>query len=535
MDIHSPVPLSPFNAPTQLPYVSNPYSNSPPFTSPVPTNTVNGELHQINAHAMAIKARAECLRGLIEPRALEEVTDIKRLMRDTHRILESLHRKATENDRNFCLGDVTVQAWQAYQKLVKMEERLKRYSDAEMGKMRGSPVGMETEMRWEGEWEREAEVRPVVPVAAYIPTGAQRVAIERRPAPLDFSVGRTPRTEVEVVDASAGAHFGVGESSERSQFAAGQSWLLDDEEESEYTMTGALPPPYAYSHLAAAEEQRGPLTIRNVDYGDELGDESSGPSSPAIAAGQHSFLELDDPEDGPSRGLFRRNAVRKFKRVTFPQHLAKSRAEVERSCDEEDDTDSLQLNDPARRRQGSMEGYYATMFILCGINDPTVYLPKLRFIKIHEAKALRTWLANKRYIRRSGDMSRMEKLLYLLFVLQEGWRFEKVAVLFSRTPRQVFHACAEVMQGLLELHGETHLPNRQPVCDELWTISLVFFNEPKVVRRATQYYGWMAMDLIKALVTLNMWIGRYRQQGKVALSGPYFHWWRAFRNVHIGG
>jgi hypothetical protein len=454
-------------------------------SDPIPTNTVPGELHQIHAYAAAIKTRVEYLQGLIEPTALDEITEIKRVMKDTHRILERLQRKASEHDANFDLSDVTVQAWQAYQKLVKMEERLRRPS---------------------GEWGKEREVEASQPIS-YVPTGAQRLAIERVPMPTGFEEDLEEGEEVYVTR------------------TLGKSWLADPEvEETDdaletglYMMSGGLPSPYSQSNSRIAEEpDRSPISkSENEDEPDEDGT--------GLMAG------------GPVREVGGRNGVRKLQKTKFSHHLTRTRAEVEQSCEEEEGGDLATLRDPDRQREGSMSGYYATLYIMCGINDAAVVLPKLRFIKIHEVRELRTWLTENKYIKRSDGISRMEKLLQLLILLQEGYRIEKLAVLFSRTPNQVHAACREVMSGLLELHSETLLPRRQPTCDGLWKISVMFFNTDEVVSRATGYYGWDMMDLIKVLVTLNVFIGRYRQQGQFSLIGPYFHWWRSFHEVRLEG
>src|SRR5262245_42033335 len=92
---------------------------------PIPTNTVPGELHQIRAYIEATRIRVRYLEGLLEPSIIDEVTEIKRAMMDTHRTLERLQRRANQISAAVLMGAVTVEMWQAYQRLVKLEERLR--------------------------------------------------------------------------------------------------------------------------------------------------------------------------------------------------------------------------------------------------------------------------------------------------------------------------------------------------------------------------------------------------------------------------
>lgn len=244
-------------------------------------------------------------------------------------------------------------------------------------------------------------------------------------------------------------------------------------------------------------------------------------------------IEVSSDElDNYAVALKRRNAMHTPSEAEHAPVLIRSRSEVERNCKDEERADRPILRDPDRRREGSTaNGQYATMLVMSGNDDEQFVMPKLRYIKMHEMKQLRGWLAEMNYVKRTGSISRMEKVLQLFVLLQEGCRIEKIAVLFSRTPRQVRQACREVMQGLLELHSETALPRRQPTCDGLWRISVNFFNNEAMVKKAEVYYGFEMWDVIKVLVTVNLFIGRFRQQGRLSLDGAYFHWWRSFRDV----
>jgi hypothetical protein len=204
-----------------------------------------------------------------------------------------------------------------------------------------------------------------------------------------------------------------------------------------------------------------------------------------------------------------------------------TREEVERRCAREETLTTIGLCDPDGKRKGSMSGCHATNAILAGLDDPNHCLPGLRFIKIHELKRLKEWLVQKLHLGRSGEISRTESVLHLIFVLQEGWRSETMAVLFSRTPRQIYGSCHDVFDRLLEMYSETFLEYHQPTCPHLWKIAHKFMDVAES-RRWERYYHWKKQDIFSVLVTLNMYIGRYRQQGQVALDGPCQHWWGYF-------
>jgi hypothetical protein len=208
--------------------------------------------------------------------------------------------------------------------------------------------------------------------------------------------------------------------------------------------------------------------------------------------------------------------------------LTKTRAEVEQDCFEEENMGTPILNGPDRRRTGSVPSYFATFAIMARLNDPDYYLPQFHHIKKCEVKDLKECLEERNVLQRTGNISRIEKLLHLLFLLQDGVRFETIAVLFSRTPRQVQASCDRVFEGLLHLHGDTAVPQLQPTCYHLWKISLKYLAaDTQSAQHAERYYGWRTIDVVKVLVTLNVFIGRYREQGRVALDGAYCSWWRA--------
>jgi hypothetical protein len=130
---------------------------------------------------------------------------------------------------------------------------------------------------------------------------------------------------------------------------------------------------------------------------------------------------------------------------------------------------------------------------------------------------------------KSAVISRMEKVLHYFELLQTGCRYETIATVFSRTPRQVESSCHEVMEGLLEMHGFTMIKARdQEMYTTLWGIWCRKFASPQNQDASACYYGFDWIDFGKAMVTLNLYIGRWREQGKFALEGPSLNWGKFF-------
>jgi hypothetical protein len=125
--------------------------------------------------------------------------------------------------------------------------------------------------------------------------------------------------------------------------------------------------------------------------------------------------------------------------------------------------------------------------------------------------------------------------MYLLILLEEGCRFEVIAVYFSRAPNDIVSACLEVSDGILELHDEMVLPPskhgtpaQKYLYEHCWQIVQT---HPARSEEGSgrQYYPWSFDELCKMLVTLNIFIGRFRRQGRFALDGPILNWGKYHR------
>jgi hypothetical protein len=93
----------------------------------------------------------------------------------------------------------------------------------------------------------------------------------------------------------------------------------------------------------------------------------------------------------------------------------------------------------------------------------------------------------------------------------------------------------EGFKALLEMHSENVLPNQKEaqMClyGHLW---LIGGNLEGRHDGATglSYYPFTLDDLRKALVTLNVYIGRYRKQGRFALQGEILNWGKWLASGH---
>jgi len=206
----------------------------------------------------------------------------------------------------------------------------------------------------------------------------------------------------------------------------------------------------------------------------------------------------------------------------FPQ----PKEEVTRRIQQEEANPRFTLNEPDRVRLGSCEGPSVTAMVMTGYKDDALILPNLYYIKLHELRALMTWMVETDVVARSGTISCVEKVLQCVQLLQTGCRYESVAVVFSRSPRQIQESCLEVMGALLRLHSETvNKAGDQEMYMPLWKIWRKF---EVTEGRAGLYYGFRWMEVAKVLVTLNLYIGRWRKQGMFATDGPTFLWGRFF-------
>ena len=68
----------------------------------------------------------------------------------------------------------------------------------------------------------------------------------------------------------------------------------------------------------------------------------------------------------------------------------------------------------------------------------------------------------------------------------------------------------------------------QEMYTTLWGIWCRVYEIPQNQQWAEDYFGYHWTDIGKVMVTLNLYIGRWREQGKFALEGPSLNWGRFF-------
>jgi hypothetical protein len=219
--------------------------------------------------------------------------------------------------------------------------------------------------------------------------------------------------------------------------------------------------------------------------------------------------------------------------TTHPLKIPQPRDEVKMRVQEEEANMEPTLHDPYKERRGSCNGFMITEMTMQGIEDARFVLPYLHYMKLHELRAMKEWLSSAGFIVSSGSISRMEKALLCIQLLQTGCRYEALAVIHSRSPHQVKESCNEVMRALLQWHRMT--VDDDAIGDQAEYIVLwgIWHKYTVSDGRAGLYFGFDWPCLAKVLVALNIYMGRWRRQGKFAMEGPAFAWGKFF--VSVGG
>jgi len=231
---------------------------------------------------------------------------------------------------------------------------------------------------------------------------------------------------------------------------------------------------------------------------------------------QDSPTSSDTPHEVPTRAV---------PETTNPEQWPQPRTEVIARLRHEETNPSLDLRDPDRVRVGSCNGYTVAQMMMFGIENHRFVLPYLHYIKHHELRDLKRWLIENDHVQKSGTISRIEKLLHCIQLLKTGNRYESIAVIFSRSPRQVQASCHEVMAGLLHLYDVTvDDACEQDVYASAWGI-WKRFNLNVHSGRAERYYGFCWDEVTKVLVALNLYIARWRGSAN-GLEGRAFEWGR---------
>lgn len=472
-------------------------------------------LHQVEDYVRRTSVRVQDLEALVEQEhsTIGQVTEIKRQLKTAHRNLEKLHI-----DRCPSLGFEVNQwvqgamrlAWQAYRRMVKLEEKLKSL-----------PVSLSDSKDWVGDYEKESPVMIGIEMEP-----------ERRSLETDTSAGAAEPSGVGRVRPIT--YVPTGAKAARLSTHIPRAITIPPKEErgehsGKYRMSGALSliesSPIALSPTRAyslREMPRKPprLVTYNKWYEDdgEYGGYNGG----------------YDSDDSLYETRLQRHRAEQRKGWSVvedldPIHATIPRVKVEAQMRAEEAELTPVLIDPDRQRQGSCDGWMVTDMVMNNVLNEDYVLPYLHFIKHHELRALKQWLVDRRYLKKSAVVSRMEKVLHCFELLQTGCRYETIATVFSRTPRQVESSCHEVMEGLLEMHGFTMIKARdQEMYTTLWGIWCRKFAIPQNQHPSAYYYGFDWIDFGKAMVTLNLYIGRWREQGKFALEGPSLNWGKFF-------
>lgn len=500
----------------------------PPEIAPTPTSTrgkslrapklsreiMANNLCQVEDYVRRTSVRVQYLEALIEQEhsTIGQVTEIKRQLHRAHRNLEKLHFERCPSlgtEVNQWVTGAMRLAWQAYRRMVKLEEKLRslpvNLSDSEdwaKNDEKDSPVMIGIEMGPEKGFDDDdttagasekpkSQVRPVT----YVPTGTKGVRMSRHiPSTVTITAKEKRRQP---------AHT--------------------------YRMSGAL--------LSVEDLPAGPSPTQASSEADHIEDVKALPrlNTRRQRSCDESWYDADyDSDDSLYETRRQRHRAKQRKEYSVideidPGQISLSKREVELRLQEEEAELAPILIEPDRQRLGSADGSTISDMVMNNVLTEDLVLPYLHFIKHHELRALKQWLVDNHYVKKSAVISRTEKVLHCLELLQTGCRYGTIATIFSRTPRQVESSCHEVMEGLLELHGFTMIKaHDQEMYTTLWGIWCRKFGNPKNQQPAAYYYGFDWLDAGKVMVTLNLYIGRWREQGKFALEGPSLNWGRFF-------
>jgi adenosyl cobinamide kinase/adenosyl cobinamide phosphate guanylyltransferase len=473
-------------------------------------------LHQVEDYVRRTSGRVQYLEGLIELEhsTIGQVTEIKRQLKTAHRNLEKLHFERCPllgNDVNTWVIGAMRLAWQAYRRMVKLEEKL-----------RSLPVSLSDSDDWVGDYEKDSPVMIGIEMEP-----------ERKELSADTKAGAAEEAQVQRVQPVT--YVPTGAKGARLSAHIPKAITIPTKERQlrhaeTYRMSGALPSTErlpANPSLIRASPEIIPITSprrlpRLITHGQGT-------------AGDNCYDGAYDSDDSLYENRVRRHRAEQRKHWSVvedldPVQATLPKAEVEARLWEEEEEQAHILIEPDRQRQGSCDGATVTDLVMNGILDHDYLLPYLHHIKHHELRALKQWLVVNNYVTRSSGISRMEKVLHCIELLQTGNRYETIATIFSRTPRQVESSCREVMEGLLNLHGFTMIKARdQEMYTTVWGIWCRKYENPQNRHFfAEDYYGYHWTDIGKVMVTLNLYIGRWREQGKFALEGPSLNWGKFF-------
>jgi hypothetical protein len=208
------------------------------------------------------------------------------------------------------------------------------------------------------------------------------------------------------------------------------------------------------------------------------------------------------------------------------------RTEVIASLQHEESRTSLHVEYPDTVRRGSADGFTITYMIMSGAIDHRFVLPYFAYIEHREVRGLKNWLADRDIVTKNGGVSRIEKVLHCVQMLQTGMRYESIAVVFSRSPQEVVGACREVMGGLLEMHEEMvgDGEGEDEVNGKRWGIAKRY----EVNQGAEEYFGYSWSVVQKMLVALNTFIARYRGSQSTVLRRNRV-WWGRFEDTASNG
>jgi hypothetical protein len=512
-------------------------SHEAPASRDLSPGEIVHELQQVRTHADLTASRIHYLQMLIdyEGATIAQVTELKRQLKETHGELEGFYRELQSDhgdDSAQAVRDVVREVWKAYRRMVKLEERLKGEDGSSTSSTTGTVIKHPpSDRRCTGsEGRQKVYLTPVTSPDTTPGLGGLKKR-KRLPHDVKRSSADVERDNTLITGALPGLQSAIRDtSSDVINILRELPQLIAKGTQSQLSVVDSDGPASNDGHssellhtnpsLSSGAYNKNRRRVSSDGHRSELLHTNPSLSSGAYCNGHKSKPCHTDPP--MSRRAFSIHSAVPPEE-THPELWPQPRDQVIERLRKEEINTFLHLREPGRVRRGSCNGFMISTMTLSGVQDPRFVLPHLHHIKPHEIRLLKQWFILGDYIRPSGPISRTEKLLHCIQLLQTGNRYETIAVVFSRSPRHIRNSCHDVITGLLILYNATVTKDSErEVYAPLWGICERFAaNEASY--RAEVYYGFRWSEVANALIALNLFIGRCRGS-ESAFDGQPFQW-----------
>ena len=516
-------------------------SHVAPASRDISPGEIVHQLQQVRTHADLTASRIHYLQMLIdyEGATIAQVTELKRQLKETHRELEGFHRELQSDhgdDSAQAVRDVVREVWKAYRRMVKLEERLRgedgsSTSSTTLTVVKYPPSRRRSTVSADGTEGRQLLYLTPVTSPETTPGSGGLKKRKRLPHDLKRSSADVEREKTLITGALPGLQSAIRDtSSEVINILRDLPQLIAKNTHSQLSVVKSDGPTsndgrssellHTNPSLSSGAYDKSRRRVSSDGHRSELLH-----TNPSLSSGAYRNDHKSEPcHTDPPRSR-RAYSIRSAAppEETHPELWPQPRDQVIERLRKEESNTFLHLREPDRVRRGSCNGFMISTMALSGVQDPRFVLPHLHHIKPHEIRLLKQWLILGNYVRPSGPISRTEKLLHGIQLLQTGNRYETIAVVFSRSPRHIRNSCHDVLTGLLMLYNATVTKDTErEVYAPLWGICDRFAAD-ETSYRAEVYYGFRWTEVANALIALNLFIGRCRGSDS-SFDGQPFQW-----------